>query len=227
MKWILAAVALCNLVAFYWFTYQLDEDPTVATEQQPPRSGISSLTLINSSLDPAPDELAASSPQNKEALEHIDCWELGPVIEESIIRRLAGELSNFGMSIATRHTGLMAQAGYWVYIPPLASAEDIAAKKLELKAKAIDNFVFRDGLLKNGISLGYFNSYENADIRLSELTSIGIEAKLESSENIASSFWAVLPVEALESLSREFWLEMAKLNPKLKVKAVACGTEDV
>ena len=111
-----------------------------------------------------------------------------------------------------------------MYIPPLNADELITAKRIELQNVGVDSYVFRDGRLKNGISLGYFNSAENAWALQKKLKSKGVQGRVDVSENIAESFWLTLSSEAMESLSKQFWLDMAKLNPSLELKSVDCDT---
>ena len=223
MKWILAALVLCNLVLFSWFKPNWSLTDIKQTAQEHSKSGIPSLTLLNSATALDLDAKASEAP-GRTALTKQRCWNIGPVVEQSLIQRVLSEINTSEVSISSRETGVMAQPGFWVYIPPLDTVELITAKRIELRGRGIDSYVFRDGRLKQGISLGYFNSAKNAWALQKELESKGIKAQVDASENMAVSFWVTLSSLAMESLSKKFWLDMAKLNPSLEVKSVGCDT---
>lgn len=220
----LATLVLCNLVLFSWFKSHSSLIDIKQTAQQHKKNGIPSLTLLNSATALDLNAKAFGAP-GKTALSEQRCWNIGPVVEQSLIQRVLSEINTSEVSISSRETGVMAQPGFWVYISPLDTVELITAKRIELRDQGVESYVFRDGRLKNGISLGYFNSAENAWALQKKLKSKGIKGQVGVSENIAESFWLTLSSEAMESLSKEFWLDMAKLNPSLELKSVDCDTD--
>lgn len=69
-------------------------------------------------------------------------------------------------------------AGYWVYVPPLASRQAATQKAAELKHLGVDDYfvVPDDPKWRNAISLGVFKTEEAANARLAALRAKGVRS---------------------------------------------------
>lgn len=70
--------------------------------------------------------------------------------------------------------------GYWVFIPPLANKALADRKQLELKQRGVadSELILADGADKLAISLGMFNTEEEAAARLEALTKRGVRSAI-------------------------------------------------
>lgn len=234
MRWLVAIIMLANLIVYYWFNSQ-SVPVSAESKLSQPRSNIPTLLLL-SEIEPKHIRVNAVSPPeltgpgmgnvdtsaNLQSLPIDECWALGPVIDESIPQRLASEMSNFGFTVTAREAQASSQPGFWVYLPPYSTVDALEAQRQALAALGVENFLFRNGKLENGISLGYFNSEKNARAKQKELELKGFNGRIDTSENIASSVWMLMSEQAFESLSNEFWVDMSKLSPDLEVQGMAC-----
>ncbi|MBV1930561.1 MAG: hypothetical protein KUG71_02500 [Porticoccaceae bacterium] len=230
----MATIVLANFIVYYWFNGQ-SAPVSDGFESSQPRLDIPSLVLLSEVESKHIRAIVESPPERTEpGLSNVntsanqlnlgigECWALGPVIDESIPQRLASEMGNFGFIVTARKPGVSSQSGFWVYLPPFSTFGALEAQRQALVALEIENFVIRNGKLKNGISLGYFNSEENARAKQAELALKGFRGQIDTSENIASSVWMSMSAQAFESLSNEFWLDMNRISPDLEVQGVAC-----
>ena len=69
-------------------------------------------------------------------------------------------------------------AGFWVYIPPLASRQAATQKAVELKRLGVDDYfvVPDDPKWRNAISLGVFKTQDAAKARLAALRAKGVKS---------------------------------------------------
>ena len=76
---------------------------------------------------------------------------------------------------STAHEG---GPGYWVYVPPLASKQDVDNKAAELKRLHVPElFVVQEsGAYNRAISLGLFSTREAANARLEALRALGVKS---------------------------------------------------
>jgi hypothetical protein len=80
-------------------------------------------------------------------------------------------------------------AGYWVFIPPLASKQEADAKAAELKRLRVPEFfvVQEAGANNRAISLGLFSSREAATARLDMLRGLGVKSARVGERNSRSA----------------------------------------
>lgn len=113
--------------------------------------------------------------------------------------------------------------GYWVFVPPLRTKDEVDKKVEELKAQGVtDIFVVQDASQwRNAISLGIFKTQDAAESFLGELRGKGVRtAVVERRDNFLKQLALVVrePTEAtvskLAAAQRQF--------PGTDIRAVAC-----
>jgi len=115
-----------------------------------------------------------------------------------------------------------ASAGWWVFIPPLASRAEAERKASELKRLAVPEFfiVQEAGANRLAISLGIFSSEEAANERLNELREKGVRSARVGERN-TSPRGATLEVRISDSDFEALRLAAAQTLPA--ARASACG----
>ena len=116
----------------------------------------------------------------------------------------------------TEHSMTPSAAGYWVFIPPLASKADAERKASELKKfKVPEFFVVQDaGPNRFAISLGIFSSREAAEERLADLRGKGVRsAKVGEREGRAAS--GTLEIRGAENEAEGVRQALAEWLPKI------------
>lgn len=117
---------------------------------------------------------------------------------------------------------LAANAGWWVFIPPLANRAEAERKASELKRLAVPEFfiVQEAGANRFAISLGIFSSEEAANERLNELREKGVRSARVGERN-TSPRGATLEVRIGDSDFEALRLAVAQTLPA--ARASACG----
>ena len=131
------------------------------------------------------------------------------------LKALAGErvMSFTEVPLETRH---------WVIFPPLPSPESAVAKLDELVAAGLeDAFVIKDGIWRNGISLGLFASDEAARRRVLEVEEKGVlGTRVELLPRQGTEFYFVIRSEDPEALKSLSGIKQA--YPNSQQSRVAC-----
>jgi hypothetical protein len=119
-----------------------------------------------------PEERAAAERNGAEV-----CLQLADLqLADSV--RIESLLAEKWPAYKARRTSVEGGAGYWVYIPPLPSKQEVDAKAAELKRLRVPElFVVQEsGPNNRAISLGLFSSREAATARLEMLRKLGVKS---------------------------------------------------
>ncbi|MRD72367.1 hypothetical protein GH865_03755 [Rhodocyclus tenuis] len=153
-----------------------DKTPTKAPEKATPESDKDASRTVSKAPVAAAANVAAAPPAADAAKAAGRCLRWGELAASDAERleRLAGE--RFPGAQIKRTAGASVPAGWWVYIPPLASRAEAERKANELKRlEAPELFVILDpGPNRYAISLGLFSSEEAANDRLNALRAKGV-----------------------------------------------------
>jgi hypothetical protein len=95
----------------------------------------------------------------------VGCLLLGPYKSREELRGDAKLVGGATMSAESYERS----AEFWVYLGPYPSFDAAAKISTELRAKRIDSFIVRRGVLKNAISLGVFATDKRAEVHAKRL----------------------------------------------------------
>lgn len=150
------------------------------------------------------------------------CWSLGPFAVATEAAQLARELIAEGVQARVRIQGGKAKPRIWVYLPPPISAAALAAELRGLRAKGIDHFVFSDGELKGGISLGLYIALDDAEKWQKTLAFRGYDAKIHIASNI-QAVWIDFMEENGKALAEKAAVKRTETSPRLRIEESACA----
>lgn len=112
---------------------------------------------------------------------------------------------------------------FWVYKPPLKSAEAAQAKALELKALGVEDlFVVLDSKWKNAISFGVFEDENLAISLVKELKAKGIKDVVKALRNQGKGHASLI----FKDLTEEKITELKNLKsdfPEAAIKEISCN----
>lgn len=135
---------------------------------------------------------------------------------QSVIERLGLEaelVQDFGTQQASR---------FWVYYPPLATAELAQIKAAEIKSLGVDElYIVQDSTWRNAISFGLFNEESLATNLLRELQAKGVKNAVKSLRNNGKATSSLIA----KSVSSEAAVELYKVRPEFvgtEVTPVPC-----
>lgn len=103
------------------------------------------------------------------------CYEWGSFAPADAAR-LKTEIGKLGLAAIAKPHAQDQSVRYWVYVPPLKSAEKAQAKMEELQALGVqDMLIIQDAKWRNAISLGLFREKALADEFVKKLRELGVK----------------------------------------------------
>ncbi len=118
------------------------------------------------------------------------CYSAGPFDVEANVHAAKESLEQVVLKTNIRKITTTQEAGYWVYLPALASRAEALKKGRELAAAFVkDYYVVTSGDNENSISLGLYREPYNADSRIAELSKKGFNVNKEIRIEQWPEFW--------------------------------------
>jgi hypothetical protein len=114
-------------------------------------------------------------------------------------------------SAVNQEQGANEDRRFWVYYPPLKSAELAQQKANEIKAMGVDElFIVQDSQWRNAISFGLFQDEQLASSLLKELQEKGVKGATKALRTPGKSLSSLL----IKSVTAEIALELQKIRPE-------------
>ncbi|MGB5472837.1 MAG: hypothetical protein WBQ78_05100 [Gammaproteobacteria bacterium] len=170
---------------------ELKQQSATAPEQE--MSGIDTLTL---SQPPGAGMPAA-------------CQVLGPFYAEEALHAVAGKL---GLEPRQRIAEDRKESGYWIYLPAMERGEALQIAKMLDERNDHEYYIGKD----NFMSLGTFKDISRAEIRLSQVRQLGLNAILETRYITLDAYWLEFQGRAAAAPVLDDVLEE---NPDLQLRA--------
>ncbi len=169
-------------------------------------------------LGPLPTDPPRSADQNASR-----CGTLGPIGDRKTAEGAKTMLTQADMQASLEEKSEQTRIGYWVVIPPLESAEQVAQKIQELADAGItDIWHFRSGELKNAISLGMFSQEENARNYSKMAKSKGFDTELRPRYMNKKEYTVRFRIDKSEPVIMEMWRQIELQYPNYELKKTAC-----
>ncbi|MEO8810634.1 MAG: SPOR domain-containing protein [Rhodanobacter sp.] len=123
------------------------------------------------------------------------CITLGPFNTPQDLRNARQALAGQVARTRSRQQQTGQNAGWWVYLPTVASRTQALEQARQLEAHGIDDyFVVGSGDQANTISLGVFKDPANARKRLDQVLAAGFSARMGERSGSAPEYWLDLMV---------------------------------
>ena len=189
-------VLLClNLAASLWWALHR---PPQAAPLPPGEPGVPTLVLLaEAEREAQPAAELATAPMR--LAESLSCLSIGPFDTPSALRRAVDALGGSVGKLQYREAQVQSLRGWRVYLPAAASRAEALARARALAALGLrDYYVVTAGPGENTVSLGLFRERSNAEARLAELQSLGIEAAMVAANEERPKWWLEIAVAAEE-----------------------------
>ncbi len=151
------------------------------TEAANPEAAKLALTKPSSARQEAKVADKAESKPATQTSTHHGCYEWGSFnlarINEAVDAANQLGIKNF----VNQQTGAVENTRYWIYKPPLASAEAAQVKADELRKLGVEDFfIVQDPKWRNAISFGVFRDEQLADKLMTDLKAKGVRLLIKS-----------------------------------------------
>ena len=201
-------------------TFQGDQTLTLLSEQAD-----NLLANTNMSISKVDEALLNTKPNSK-----IDknlspsigpaktCYSLGPILDEKDSKKLEQRLKQVGFKPKHKSITDKEPKSYWVYFPKEKTLEDARAVVSQLQdAKVSDYQIIRTGKFNNAISLGLYNGYSRAKIRVGDLKKLGFNPKVQTRYKEVTRHWLDFQESDQKRLKTSIWEKVQKENPLQKL----------
>ena len=189
MRYLFIILLMANIALFVWsqrITPQTQSNFKVVDQ------GVNKLQLI-SEIEPNPNTSPENQTNNTINLNNNIqqlCYSAGPFDVEANAHAAQETLDQVVLKSNIRKITTTQEAGYWVYLPALASRAEALKKGRELAAAFVkDYYVVTSGDNENSISLGLYREPYNADNRIAELSTKGFKVNKEIRIEQWPEFW--------------------------------------
>ena len=127
-------------------------------------------------------------------------------------------------SVINQEAGAEEDRRFWVYYPPLKSAQLAQEKADEIKAMGVEElFIVQDSQWRNAISFGLFQDEQLASTLLNDLLAKGVKGATKALRSPGKSLNSLL----VKAVSTETALELHKVKPEFvgtELAPAACPT---
>lgn len=205
-RWVALALLVVNLGVAY--LYLFSSTPTGPERDIPPLDpSLPSLELVT--------ELRSSSAAPGADL----CYTIGPFGSEQSQQRAEDRLRPFASLIRTRQTSADSDRGWWVYLPANSRAEAVSLSR-ELASRGVEDFyVVTSGRLENTVSVGLFQSVENARSRQARIRELGFDSQIEVRRETIEQHWVDYRIGPDE---RSPWRFIVRASPGAQHREIPC-----
>lgn len=148
------------------------------------------------------------------------CYTIGPLASRQLQEQAKDRLEPFAVAIRLRTTTADRDRGWWVYLPA-ASDEEARELDRELTRRGVDeHYVVSGGEPANAVSLGRFESLNNARNRQARLRALGFDARLSIRREETTRFWIDYRLPEDE---RSPWRFILRTSPGARHFEIPCG----
>lgn len=240
MRWTVVGLFLLNIVFAVWgwlgYSYtrnvaSLGGVDAITSAENMPGARLVLLreqTASSGVLSPQPESQSAASSLQSPAntVEQSGgvqlCTLLGPLLQPGDAKTLLARLA--ALQIQAKYVALQVDGNpdYWVYLRPEPTKDLAIAKLRELQGKKIDSFLIPQGDLANGISLGIFDSQENAEKHKQTIVQMGYDAQLKTNPRSYLENWVAIYPDQVAGFSQELYNQLHTENPRLDLRKDEC-----
>ena len=189
---VVVSLLLMNLgVAAWWGLRRPPPEvrPPATDAAIPPLRLLAENEAPDSGLVSAAAEAVGQPPAQGEGVDQ-QCLQIGPFLTQADLRRALGAFTPMATRIQFRENRVVANRGFWVYLPAQGTREAALAAARELSAQGLrDYYVVTAGDQENTISLGLFRDRSNAEARRREVQGLGFTPELQERTEEIPNYW--------------------------------------
>ncbi len=216
MKLLVWLLVLLNVGLLAYFNFDLIVPKPAAADRSIQPEKLKILSAKELEAMPMKEVLATlpapeAQPGNSEVLSATSCYKWGNFTKTNLPAAQV-VLVRLGLqSVLNQEASAQEDRRFWVYYPPLKSAELAQQKAAEIKALGVQElFIVQDSQWRNAISFGLFQDEQLASSLLSDLQSKGVKGVTKALRSPGKTLTSLL----IKAVSAEAALELHKIKPE-------------
>lgn len=204
---LLIALLAANLLVLVLFAFSEAPQEARPSELAPLDPSLPGLELVT--------ELTSQEPVNGGDL----CYTIGPLSTPMMLENAEDRLRPFASEIRTRQTTADLDRGWWVYLPADSRSQAVGLTR-ELSDRGVEDFfIVTSGEHENTISVGLFESIQNARGRQGRLQALGFDARMEVRRESVTHYWVDYRIGADD---RSPWRFIVRASPGSTQREIPC-----
>lgn len=205
-RWVAIGLLTLNLILLLWWLTGAEPEP-VRPDIPPLDESLPRLELVAE---------MANGPQDPNAEL---CYSIGPLPTLLSQQRAEDRLRPFASAVRSRQTTADSDRGWWVYLPASNRAEATSLSR-ELAQRGVeDYYVVTSGAMENSVSVGLYESIDNARGRQARIRALGFNAQLEVRRESIPQFWVDYRIAPDE---RSPWRFIVRASPGAQHREIPC-----
>ncbi len=150
------------------------------------------------------------------------CTMIGPYEQLLQAEYAVEHLSALGADVHIAPLEIKEGDSFWVYLNPEVSEREALNRLYELQKKNIESHIISKGELMNGISLGRYSRYEDAESRVQSIKTLGYEAQIKIIPKTIQETWVVVAAGSAEKLDSSVWVMLMEKQKGLEKRKNYC-----
>jgi hypothetical protein len=211
-RWMTLGLLALNVAVAFGFLFSNAPAETDSVEIPPLDAGINQPRLVAEVVPVMPIEPTGAS-----------CYTLGPLPTLLAQQRAEDRLRPFVSELRLRQTSADHDRGWWVYLPAASRSEALQLTRQLAEAQVEDYYVVAGGDLENSVSVGLYQSIDNARNRQARIRALGFNAQMEVRRESIPQFWVDYRVEPGEDPP---WRFILRASPGSQRMTIPCFRED-
>lgn len=229
MKWLVGLLVVLNLGLLAYFNVDLIAPAAVVTNSTISPEKLKILT--EKDLAAMPKKVVAAAPITPVAAEPAappiiatSCYAWGNFTASNLPSAQVALLKLGLESVVKKEANSPADRRFWVYYPPLKTAELARAKAEEIKAFGVGElFIVQDSQWRNAISFGLFQDEQLATNLLNDLQAKGVKGATKALRSPGKSISSLFVKDVKPATA----LELQRITPEFvgsELKVAACNS---
>lgn len=209
MIWRILLIALlaANLLILMLFAFSEPPEETRSSEIAPLDPSLPGLELVT--------ELSGRDQVNGGDL----CFTIGPLASTMLLENAEDRLRPFASEIRSRQTMADIDRGWWVYLSADSRSQAVGLTRQLSDRDVEDFFIVTSGEHENTVSLGLFESINNARSRQASLQALGFDAQLRVRRESVTHYWVDYRIGAED---RSPWRFIVRASPGSTQREIPC-----
>jgi hypothetical protein len=150
------------------------------------------------------------------------CTMIGPYEQLLQAEYAVERLAALGAAVHMVPIEIKEGESFWVYLGPEISEREALNRLYELQKKNIDSHIISKGELANGVSLGRFSGYQEAESLVQKIGGDGYSAQIKIMPKIIQETWVVVDDGFAEKVDSSVWEELIRKQKGLEKRQNYC-----
>ena len=213
MRIIALFLLVVNLALVAWFQFSsAAKNPVQLAENKQPGPSLNNLEMVKGPSKLTSEDLDAS----------LACYQIGEFNDKNVADQVLARLKALEIGSTIRPVEREEIKDYWVYLRPFASFQAARKELASLNLQGVDSFIFAEGELRNGLSLGVFSSRVNASKVFERVTELGYNPQIRESFQTITTYHIKLDQQGSAFFNQSIEDTILSRYPGIEVAKAAC-----